>query len=69
MYIGHYKSVNSTEEFYTEKRDKLDFPSQVQLGNERYLLTRSIHATSASQEKMIIDSAKKYGIKYNVRVD
>lgn len=69
MFIGYYKSVVSSNEFYSEKRDSLDFPMQVELDSERYLLLKSIQISSLSQEKNIINTAKKYGIQYDVRIE
>lgn len=69
MFIGYYKSVVSSNEFYSKKRDSLDFPMQVELDSERYLLVKSIQISSLSQEKNIINTAKKYGIQYDVRIE
>ena len=39
-FIGHYKSVNSPEEFYSAPRQQLDFPTQVRRKSKNYLLFR-----------------------------
>ena len=68
MYIAHYKSVQTNEEFYSEKRNTLDFPTQVELFGQRYLLRSTYLAGSLSQENNIINTAKKFNIKYNVKI-
>lgn len=68
MFIGHYKSVNSPKEFYSQKRDTLDFPTQVELLGERYLLGSTIQITASKQEVGLLDAAKKNGVKTNVKV-
>lgn len=69
MFIGHYKSVNSQSEFYSEQRETLDFPTQVVYNNERYSITRTIQVASKSQYKRIIKSADSYGIVHGIKVD
>lgn len=68
MYIAHYKSVLTSEEFYSKKRESLDFPSQVELKGQRYLLKATYFASSPTQEKNILETAKRYGIRSNVEV-
>lgn len=68
MYIAHYKSVQTKEEFYSEKKENLSFPMQVELAGQRYLLQSTYMASSPSQEKNIIEMAKRYNIKYNVKI-
>lgn len=68
MFIGYYKSVNSSKEFYSKKRSNLDFPIQVEYNSDRYLLNKTIQVFSDSQEKNLIDSAKRYGILYDVEI-
>ena len=68
MYIANYKSVQTSEEFYSEKRDSLDFPTQVELSGQRYLLRATYLAGSLSQENNIINTAKRYNIKYNIKI-
>lgn len=68
MFVGHYKCVNSPEEFYSKKRDSLDFPSQVEVNKKRYMLSRTYHVASESKYQNLIESAKKNSIPYNVEV-
>lgn len=68
MFIGYYKSVNSSEEFYSKKKEDLNFPTQVEYKGIRYLLTKTIQI-SPSTEKNIILMAKKYGIDFDVAID
>lgn len=69
MFIAHYKSVSSSDEFYSEKRDALDFPTQVEYNSERYSLIRTIQVFTSAQEKRVLETANNYGIKCGVRVD
>ena len=69
MFIGYYKSVGSSKEFYSSKRNDLNFPIQVEYEGDRYLLNKTIQVSSESQEKNIINTAKKYGLKYDIRID
>ena len=68
MFIGYYKAVDSTKEFYSEKRKDLDFPTQVEYQGLRYLLNKTIQI-SPSLEKNIVATAKKFNIQYNVKID
>ena len=49
-YTGHYKSVESPEEFFSEKRDTLDFPTQVTYKSKRYLLFTTLLVSTTKQE-------------------
>ncbi len=69
MFIGYYKSVGSSREFYSEKRKDLNFPVQVEYNGDRYLLNKTIQISGKTHEKNIIDTAKKYGIDYDIRID
>jgi hypothetical protein len=69
MYIGHYKSVNSSEEFYSLLRENLDFPTQAEYNKSRYLLQVTYSVPSKSMEKRIIARAKELGIPTGVKVD
>ena len=69
MYIGHYKSVNSSLEFFSEERKNLDFPTQVEYKSERYLLFRTLICDTPSKRKNIISTAGKYGIQFNIKID
>lgn len=69
MYIGHYKAVNSPEEFFSLEREGLDFPTQVTIKSKRYFLHSTYHASTPSARKNIISMAEKNNIKYNVKID
>jgi hypothetical protein len=69
MYIGHYKSVNASKEFYSSVRDQLDFPTQAILDGERYLLLSTHFAATKSQKDNINSRASQLGIKTDVKVD
>jgi len=69
MYIGYYKAVNKAKEFYSEKRKKLDFPTQVEYMGEKYLLVTTHMATSLGQEDNIKKRAVQLDIPYAVKVD
>jgi hypothetical protein len=68
MFVGHYKCVNSPEEFYSKKRESLDFPSQVEVNKKRYMLSKTYHVASESKYKDLIDVAKKNSIQYDIEV-
>ena len=53
MFIGYYKSVTSSKEFYSEKRKDLNFPIQVEYKGDRYLLNKTIQVSSNSHENNI----------------
>lgn len=69
MYVGHYKSVASSGEFYSEARETLDFPTQVEFQSERYMLTRTVQVSTPSQRNRFIAMVTGYDIKYDVKVD
>lgn len=69
MYIGHYKSVNSSTEFFSSVRDDLSFPMQVSLDGSRYLLINTYVASTESQKKNIESRADQLGIRKNIKVD
>lgn len=68
MFIGYYKSVSSSKEFYSKKREDLNFPMQVEYKGDRYLLNKTIQV-SLTNEKNLKEAAKKFGIEYDVRID
>jgi hypothetical protein len=68
MFIGHYKSVNTSEEFYSTEREDLNFPTQVEYKSNKYLLTKTIQISS-SLKKNLAESAKRFNIDYDVKVD
>jgi hypothetical protein len=69
VYIGHYKSVNKSNELFSSKRDKLDFPMQIEYKGDLYLLTTTHMASSKSQENNITSMAKKHNIPFNIKID
>lgn len=68
MFVGHYKCVSSPEEFFSEKRDTLDFPSQVEVSKKRYMLARTYHIASESKYENLIEMAKKNSIQYGIKL-
>lgn len=68
MYIAHYKSVQTKEEFYSERRESLNFPTQVEFSGQRFSLYTTYLASSPSQQKNLERTAEKYGIKFNVKI-
>jgi len=68
MYIAHYKSVNSSKEFYAQKREKLDFPTQVQMNNERFMLNATYIASAKTMYDRIEARAKELNIPFNVEI-
>lgn len=68
MFVGHYRSVNSPEEFYSEKRDSLDFPTQIEVNKKRYSLIRTFHIASDSKYNDLVEMAKKNNISYGVKI-
>jgi hypothetical protein len=67
-FIGHYKSVNSPEEFYSAPRQQLDFPTQVRRKSKNYLLFSTIQVSTSKQEKSILSIAKARSIDTGVEV-
>lgn len=68
MYIAHYKSVNSSKEFYTQQRESLDFPAQVQLSNERYTLYTTYIVSGHTAHQKIKDRAKELNIPFDIEI-
>lgn len=68
MYIALYKSVSSPEELYSERRDALDFPTQIEYDKKRYLLTTTFHAYSESTYRNIVNQAKKSNSPYDIKL-
>ena len=69
MYVAHYKSVVSSSEFYSRKRNTLDFPTQVEFDGERYMLFRTVQVSTPTQEKRFLDMTSGYGIPSDIRID
>jgi hypothetical protein len=68
MFIGFYKGVQSSREFYSEERNDLNFPTQVSLDGERYLLNKTIQISSQSQYDRLITSATGFGVRTKVKI-
>lgn len=68
MYVGHYKSVVSSKEFYSSMRDSLDFPAQVEVESERYLLNTTYAVPSKSMLDNIYKRADDLGIPKDIPV-
>lgn len=69
MYIAHYKSVNSANEFYSEIRDTLDYPTQVERDKERYTLYTTYIISGKNQLKSFINRIQSLNIELDVNVD
>jgi hypothetical protein len=68
MYIGHYKAVNSANEFFSQKRKDLNFPVQIEYKGERYLLHATHIASTKLQENNIKNRSKELGIPFGVKL-
>lgn len=69
MYIAHYKSVVSKKEFFSKPKNFLDFSTQVTHNKERYMLFATHVAATPNQQENMRDTAKKWGIEFDVEVD
>jgi hypothetical protein len=69
VYVAHYKSVHSANEFYSSKRKSLDFPTQVEHKGSRYFLHTTHIVATKSQESNIKIRAKELGIPFGVKLD
>lgn len=69
MFIGHYRAVDKAKEFYSNKRQKLDFPTQVEYKKERYLLVSTYTVSGGSQESNIKNRAIELDIPYDIELD
>jgi hypothetical protein len=68
MFIGHYKAVNSNREFYSSLVEDLNLPIQIYHKGENYLLDKTYQVPSVKFLDNIINSAKNFGIDYNVSI-
>jgi hypothetical protein len=68
MYIGHYKAVNSANEFFSQKRKDLNFPTQIEYKGERYSLHATHIASTKLQENNIKNRSKELGIPFGVKL-
>jgi len=69
MFIGHYKNVNKIDEFYSEKKDGLDFPAQVEYRGGKYSLINTYLVNSKRQEDNIKKRAQELNILVDVKID
>ena len=69
MYIGHYKSVSSANEFFSVKRKDLDFPTQVEYKGSRYFLNATHIVTTKGQENNLKTRAKELNIPFGIKLD
>lgn len=69
MYVAHYKSVSQSKEFYSQKRLTLDFPTQVELAGERYLLQTTYTIPSEAVHNRLLKRAEELGIQKDVKID
>ena len=67
-YIGHYKCVESPEEFYSCSRTELDFPTQVMHKSKNYILYMTLQYSTSSQYESIIKTAKERNIDSGIEV-
>jgi hypothetical protein len=68
MFVAHYKSVSSPEEFFSEKRETLDFPTQVEMNKKKYSLNTTYQVESDSRYNQLVNMAEKNNIPYGVKV-
>jgi len=68
MYIGHYKAVDSAEEFFSESREHLDFPTQVEHKKKRYSLVRTHIVSTKKQLSNLKSRAEELNIKFDVKI-
>lgn len=68
MYIGHYKAVASANEFFSEPRKELDFPTQIEYKKQRYSLFATHIVSTDSQLKNLKKRAQELNIKSNIKI-
>lgn len=69
MYVGHYKGVSTSDEFYAEEREALNFPTQVELEGQRYILYRTVYSGTPSQRSSLKETLDKHGIRHGIKID
>ena len=69
MFVGHYKCVSSPEEFYSTRRNSLDFPSQVEVNKKRYMLARTYHIASDSKYDQFVEAAERNSIPHGIEIN
>ena len=67
-YIALYKCVSTPEEFYSETRSTMDYPTQVMYRSKNWLLSTTMLISSSLQEERLLASAKQKNIETNVKV-
>jgi len=68
MYIAHYKAVNSSDEFFSSKRQELNFPTQIEYNGQRYSLNATHIVATPRQELSIANRAKTLNIPFGVGI-
>jgi len=68
MYIGHYKAVDSSNEFFSESRQYLDFPTQIEYKKRRYSLIRTHIVSTEGQLNNLKKRAKELNIKFDIKI-
>lgn len=68
MFIAHYKSVASPEEFYSSERETLDFPTQVEYEGKRYLLNNTYQVSTKSQKQRLATYAEENQIDFGIDI-
>jgi len=67
-FIALYKCVSTPEEFYSEIKNTIDYPTQVMYKSKNYTLVSTIIITSSKQEKRLIESAQERNIDCYVKL-
>lgn len=67
-YIALYKCVSTPEEFYSETRPTMDYPTQVMYRSKNWLLSTTMLVSSSLQEERLLASARQRNIETNVKV-
>jgi len=68
MYIAHYKAVNSSDEFFSSKRQELNFPTQIEYNGQRYSLNATHIVATPRQEFSIANRAKTLNIPFGIGI-
>jgi hypothetical protein len=68
MYIGHYKAVASANEFFSQPRKELNFPTQIEYKKQRYSLFATHMVSTDSQLKNLKKRAQELNIKFDVKI-
>ena len=68
MYIGHYKAVDSADEFFSESKEHLNFPTQIEYERKRYSLICTHIVSTGGQLKNLKSRAEELNIKFGVKI-